>query len=187
MKLKPPSPALVIACVALFVSLGGVSYAVATIDSGDIVNNAVRSGDVRNGTLRGKDAKPDSLGPKAVKEQALDSSKLDSSKIGAVPAAGVADGLSRFAVVNPQGGAVRFRGATSVTRTGEGQYLAIFNRDVRNCAYFATIGDESASTPGAGVISVTSAASNVNGVRVVVKAGAGDETIDRSFHLIVAC
>ncbi len=58
---------------------------------------------------------------------------------------------------------------------------------MRNCAYFATIGDESASTPGAGVISVTSAASNVNGVRVVVKHEAGGETIDRSFHLIVAC
>jgi hypothetical protein len=187
MKLKPPSPALVIACVALFVSLGGVSYAVATIDSGDIVNGSIRNRDFREGTLRGNESKPDGFGPKAIKEQALDASKLDASKLGPVPNANIAQGLGRFAVVNPQGGAVRSRGAASVARTGQGQYLAIFDRDVRGCAYFATIGDESASAPGAGVISVTSAAGNVNGVRVIVKDGAGGELIDRSFHLIVSC
>ena len=43
-----------IACIALFVSLGGVSYGVATgfIDSREIKNNTSRSGDVRNNTLR---------------------------------------------------------------------------------------------------------------------------------------
>ena len=40
---RRPSPALVIACIALFVSLGGVSYGVATgfIDSREIRNNTV--------------------------------------------------------------------------------------------------------------------------------------------------
>jgi hypothetical protein len=49
-----PSPALVIACVALFVSLGGVSYGLAkgSIDSREIKNNTIRSKDVRNNTLR---------------------------------------------------------------------------------------------------------------------------------------
>ena len=48
---RRPSPALVIACIALFVSLGGVSYAVATgsIDSREIANNKIRSMDIRNG------------------------------------------------------------------------------------------------------------------------------------------
>ena len=47
---RRPSPALVIACIALFVSLGGVSYAVATgsIDSREIRNNTISSNDVRN-------------------------------------------------------------------------------------------------------------------------------------------
>ena len=35
---RTPSPALVIACIALFVALSGVAYAAATIDSEDIVN-----------------------------------------------------------------------------------------------------------------------------------------------------
>ena len=40
--------------------------------------------------------------------------------------------------------------------------------------------------PGTGQIAVTSAASNVNGVRVVTRNSTGDP-VDRSFHLIVSC
>jgi hypothetical protein len=58
-----PSPALVIACVALFVSLGGVSYGLAkgSIDSREIKNNTVRSSDVRNNTIRSKDVRNNTL------------------------------------------------------------------------------------------------------------------------------
>jgi hypothetical protein len=89
-------------------------------------------------------------------------------------------------VVASGGGAVRSRGVTSTARTGLGQYQAIFDRDVRNCAYFATLGDESAAAPGIGQIAVTSAAGNVNGVRVITRNSAG-ELADRSFHLTASC
>jgi hypothetical protein len=58
-----PSPALVIACVALFVSLGGVSYGLAkgSVDSREIKNNTVRSVDVTNNTLRSKDVRNNTL------------------------------------------------------------------------------------------------------------------------------
>ena len=58
-----PSPALVIACVALFVSLGGVSYGLATgsVDSREIKNNSVRSADIRNNDLRSKDVRNNTL------------------------------------------------------------------------------------------------------------------------------
>jgi hypothetical protein len=51
------SPALVIACIALFVSLSGVSYGVATgfIDSREIKNNSVRTKDLRNNDIRTRD------------------------------------------------------------------------------------------------------------------------------------
>jgi hypothetical protein len=54
---RRPSPALVISCIALFVSMGGVSYGVATgfIDSREIRNNTITSRDVRNNTLRTQD------------------------------------------------------------------------------------------------------------------------------------
>ena len=54
---RRPSPAMVIALIALFVSLSGVSYGVATgfIDSREIKNNEVRSIDIRNNQVRTRD------------------------------------------------------------------------------------------------------------------------------------
>jgi hypothetical protein len=54
---RRPSPAMVIALLALFVSLSGVSYGVATgfIDSREIKNNEVRSLDIRNNEVRTRD------------------------------------------------------------------------------------------------------------------------------------
>src|ERR671934_2691619 len=55
-----PSPALVIACVALFVSLGGTGYAVLrlpanSVGTAQLKNNAVTSRKVRNFSLRAAD------------------------------------------------------------------------------------------------------------------------------------
>jgi hypothetical protein len=54
---RRPSPALMIALIALFVSLSGVSYGVASgfIDSREIKNNEVRSLDIRNNEIRTRD------------------------------------------------------------------------------------------------------------------------------------
>jgi hypothetical protein len=84
------------------------------------------------------------------------------------------------------GSTVRARGVTSTARTAEGQYQAILDRDVRQCVYSATLGDESAAGPGTGQIAVTSLPSNVNGVRVVTRNSDG-ALANRSFHLIVSC
>jgi hypothetical protein len=184
--MRMPSPAMVVACLALFVALSGVSYAVATIGSNDIINGSIRNRDFKDGTLRGNEAKPDGFGPNAIKEQALDSAKLNAAKIGKVPAAALSDGSMRQGVISSAGAAVRSRGITSASRLSDGQYQVIFDVDVRSCTYFATLGDESASGPGTGQISVTSAAANVNGVRVVTRGSDGNPA-DRSFHLMVSC
>lgn len=54
---RRPSPAMIVALIALFVSLSGVSYGVATgfIDSREIKNNEVRSLDIRNNQVRSLD------------------------------------------------------------------------------------------------------------------------------------
>jgi hypothetical protein len=54
---RRPSPAMIVALAALFVSLSGVSYGVATgfIDSREIKNNEVRSVDIRNNQVRTRD------------------------------------------------------------------------------------------------------------------------------------
>jgi hypothetical protein len=71
----------VIATAALFVALGGTSYALIRVDSDDVVNNSLRSADLRNNsvrsrdvrdrTLRALDLKPNGLGGGVVKESAL--------------------------------------------------------------------------------------------------------------------
>ena len=57
LRARRPSPALIVASIALFVSLSGVSYGVATgfIDSREIKNNEVRSIDIRNNEIRTRD------------------------------------------------------------------------------------------------------------------------------------
>jgi hypothetical protein len=54
---RRPSPALVISLIALFVSLGGVSYGFArgSIDSRELKNNDVRTKDLRNNDIRTRD------------------------------------------------------------------------------------------------------------------------------------
>ena len=65
----------VIATAALFMALGGVGYAAATVDSSSIVNNSVRGKDIHQRTIRGGDVRNNGLGGKQIKE----------SKLGPVP------------------------------------------------------------------------------------------------------
>lgn len=71
--LKKLSPATVLAGAALFVSLGGVSYGVATgsINSREIANGTVQSRDVRDGSLQGRDVANGTLQSRDVKDGVL--------------------------------------------------------------------------------------------------------------------
>jgi hypothetical protein len=90
---RRPSPALAIACVALFVSLGGVSYGVATgsIDSREIKNNTVRSLDLRNNDVRGRDIRNSTIQGRDVALNTLGGSDINESRLGRVPRAANAD------------------------------------------------------------------------------------------------
>jgi hypothetical protein len=63
-----PSPAMVVALIALFVALGGVGYAAATIGSAEVKNNSLRTQDIRNRTIRGKDVRNNTLAAKQIKD-----------------------------------------------------------------------------------------------------------------------
>ena len=158
-----------VALVALFMSLGGVSYGLAT--------GVISGREIRNNTITFKDVKKDRLGGGSIKE----------SSLGTVPSAFVAHGSARFSVVNAGGAQVRGRGTTSVARTAEGRYQAIFDADVRGCAYFATIGGPTAAAPpDNGQITVSSLGSNVNGVDIRTT-GANGNDANKPFHLVVFC
>jgi hypothetical protein len=97
------SPAMVISLVALFVSLGGVSYGVATglIDSReikdntvrtrDLRNNDVRTRDLRNNEVRGLDIRNSTVRGRDVGLNTLTGDDVDESQLGKVPSATSAD------------------------------------------------------------------------------------------------
>lgn len=76
-----PSPAMVVALLALFVALGGVSYAVATIDSSDIVNGSIRGRDVKNKSLTGDDVKDRSIKGGKIASNTVDSRNLQTGSV----------------------------------------------------------------------------------------------------------
>ncbi len=67
------SPATVLSALALFISLGGVSYGVASgsIDSREIQNGTVQSRDVRDGALQGRDVGNGSLRARDIDDGSL--------------------------------------------------------------------------------------------------------------------
>jgi hypothetical protein len=167
---------MAVALLALFMAMGGSAYAL-VVTSGSIKNNTIRSQDVHNGGLLGKDFRKDGVGGGAIKESTLST----------VPGAFVAAGSAHFAVVNAGGQAVRSRGITSAARTAEGRYQVVFDGDVRGCAYYATVGGPTAAAPpDNGQITVSSLASNVNGVDIRTT-GAGGNDANKPFHLLVLC
>jgi hypothetical protein len=84
---RRPSAALLVSFVALFVALGGVGYAAATIGSAAIIDNSIKSQDVRNENLRGKD----------VRANTLKGADIDESTLGQVPSAASADSAATAA------------------------------------------------------------------------------------------
>jgi hypothetical protein len=87
-----PSPAMIVAVIALFLAMGGVGYAAATIRSGDVVNNTLRSRDIRNNTVLGKDIRNRTIRGRDVRRNTLDGTRINESRLGVVPSAATADG-----------------------------------------------------------------------------------------------
>jgi hypothetical protein len=88
-----PSPALVIACIALFISLGGVSWGIATgiIDTREIRNNTIRTQDLRNNDIRAIDIRNSTIRSRDVALNTLTGSDIAEPKLGKVPSAEKAD------------------------------------------------------------------------------------------------
>jgi hypothetical protein len=106
-----------VSMLALFIALGGTSYAVATnsIGSAQLINNSVRTADLRNNDIRGKDIRDATLESADVKDGALKAADFAAGQIPA-GAAGVqgpqgATGAAGAAGVNGAAGLVGPAGA----------------------------------------------------------------------------
>ncbi len=101
--LRRPSPALVISSMALFISLSGVSYGVATgfidsreikdntIRSKDIRNNVLRTFDIRNNEVRGFDIRNSTIRGRDVALNTLTGADISENDLAKVPSAAAAD------------------------------------------------------------------------------------------------
>ncbi len=118
---RRPSPAMVVALIALFVAMGGVSYGVATgsIDGREIKNNTVKSGDLRNNDIRGKDIRTSTIGGSDVASNTLKGADIDEPSL-------ALDVVKGFATINGQNtngsaSVLNFGGQQTATVTAERQ------------------------------------------------------------------
>ena len=122
---RRPSPATAIASLALFVSLSGVSYGVATgfidsreirndtILSRDVKNSTVRTQDLRNNEIRGADIRNSTITGRDVALNTLGGQDIDESKLGKVGDADTLDGVDSGGFLRPDGtGFAAIPGAT---------------------------------------------------------------------------
>jgi hypothetical protein len=77
----------VTATLALFIALGGTSYAVTQIGSGDVRDESLRSVDIRDGTIKSRDVKNRALRSRDVRRNGLGGDVIRESSLGVVPEA----------------------------------------------------------------------------------------------------
>lgn len=80
--LRRPSPAMAVALLALFVAVGGTSYAAAKISAKNIRTGAIGTRAVKDGALTARDIRSAAVGSRAVKNRALTSLDLRRDSIG---------------------------------------------------------------------------------------------------------
>lgn len=113
-----PTPAMVVALIALFVAMGGIGYAAAKIGSKDIKVNAVKSRHIANGAVTKKAIHRGAVVGVKIANGTVTGRKLASNSIRASKLAGTVDGLNS---VNVPANATA---STTVTCPAGGQALS---------------------------------------------------------------
>ena len=139
----------VMATVAVFVALGGTSYALATgsVGSRELANNSVRSKDLRNNNVRGKDVRNGTIGTKDVADGGLLAADFKAGQLPAgAPGQPGQDATKLFAYIRDTAMAdasVQYgSGVTGVTEPAVigNPYEVTFDRSLVNCIVSATAG-----------------------------------------------
>lgn len=167
---RSPSPAMVVAMVALIVALAGTAYAAQSINGGAIKKQSIGGGKLKHKTLTGY--------------------QINTNKLGTVPAAKRAAHTYWAVVHNPAGAtnATLSRASdagVTATETG-GSVTVVFPANVSVCADVAARNNDGTDDPVSGYAQTNTSPTNPNGIEVHTrdKAGANE---DADFHLIVVC
>jgi hypothetical protein len=187
--LRRPSPALIIASIALFVSLSGVSYGVATgfIDSREIKNNEVRSLDIRNNEIRtrdlrnnevrGIDIRNSTVQSRDIALNAVTGDDVKEDTLQKVPSALLADSATSAATATEVGG-IELRRIAFAGNIGSG-FTEILN--------FGGLRLEARCAPATGFLEVRANPSTQNGeFATTFTGGANDDDFDPGDNATVA-
>jgi len=167
---RRPSPALVVAVIALIVALAGTAYAAEKINGNAIEKQTIGAGKLKKKTLTGF--------------------QINTNKLGTVPFAKVSTHTFWAVVNNPAnpGNAVLARASgPDITATeGGGAVTVTFPFNVTGCADIAARNNAGTTVPQAGYAQTNTSAANPNAIEVRTKDKAGNNE-DADFHLIVIC
>ena len=135
-RIRRPSPAMIVACIALAVALGGVGYAATMLPANSVGTlqlkaNAVNSSKVLNGSLLNADFK---AGQVPVGPAGPAGAKGDKGDPGA-PATVLRAIVNADGSIGFPGGS---SGITASLKTGTGTYRLQFNQSVASCAIVVT-------------------------------------------------
>jgi hypothetical protein len=193
----------VTAALALFVALGGTSYAAATlpfnsvgkgqikanaVGKSEAAPNSVGSSELRNSGVAAADIKTGAVGPSEVRPNAIDSDELADKGIKSADIADdakaeltAANGVT-FRAFSSADGATTGGTAKTVTKpAGTGVYTVDLGTDVSKCQSVASVSGAGATV---GFATVTPASASVLTVNTFNGSGAA---ADRPFSLLVAC
>jgi hypothetical protein len=199
--------------LALFVALGGTSYAAVSVGSAEIRTGAVGSSEIRTDAVGRAEVRTGAIGKSEVRSSAVGKSEIATNAVGkaeiakdAIDTLEIKDGgveladlsAASRAALTPGRAAVTSAGvaaggnAKSVTRTAPGVYSVEFDRDVSACTYAATLAAVRSGTtveqPPSPIGRVTVAAGDPS-TRVLVNTydETGAAAADAPFHLLVTC
>jgi hypothetical protein len=167
---RRPSPAMVVAVIALIVALAGTAYAAQTINGGAIKKQTIGGGKLKKDTLTGF--------------------QINTNKLGTVPFAKIAT-HTFWAVVNnsasPGNAALARASGEGITATeGGGAVTVAFPFNVSGCANVAARDNAGTSVPNPGYAQTNGSAANPNAIEVRTRDKDGNNE-DADFHLIVVC
>jgi hypothetical protein len=170
----------VTATLALFVALGGSSYAALNLP-----RNSVGSKQIRTAAVRSREVKDRSLGVKDLSTSARKSLRGVVGPTGPAGPAGAAGSSATryFAVVSSSGQLLAGNATSGGSGQSTGTFVIGFAQPVTGCAYTATLGTNDNTSAPAGRTTVHPAEGRV-AVQTYDPSGA---PADLPFHLIVAC
>jgi hypothetical protein len=167
---RRPSPAMVVAIVALIVALAGTAYAAQSINGGSIKKQTIGAGKLKHKTLTGY--------------------QINTNKLGVVPSAKRAAHTYWAVVDNPTGAGnatlARASDAGATATEAGGAVIVAFPVNISGCANVAGRDNAGTTVPNSGYAQTNTSPANAAAIEVHTrdKAGANE---DADFHLIVVC